>query len=153
MTDCVIQADYVNWRTVVGRKCLQLIFEIDISQQGEVLRLLGAPASDKSVPCAIALLDLKPKAEGQAPLGAAPPKKFYELPASQQCAIICADPEFWRYYRCADEADATQQIKAHLRIKSRKELDTDPVSAERWSQMLALFRLHQQRVSPLRGAK
>lgn len=71
---CGIDADYVNWRPVTGRKVLTLTFEVDISRQEEVLRYLGAPASDKSIPCAIALLDMKsacaPVADGKPDLKA-----------------------------------------------------------------------------------
>lgn len=60
----VIQADFANWRPVTGRKVLQLIFEIDISQTGEVLRRLGTPTPGESKWCAIALLENGSSASG-----------------------------------------------------------------------------------------
>lgn len=139
MTDCVIQADYVNWRTVVGRKTLQLIFEIDISQQGEVLKLLGPPASDKSVPCAIALLDLN-KPEGQESEANGSPKKWSELARSQQASILGGDPDFQRYFRCENGLDAANKIRDHFRIKSRKELDI-PENHARWDEFVAIYNM------------
>jgi hypothetical protein len=147
MTERVIQADYVNWRTVVGRKSLQLIFEIDISLQGEVLEMLGPPRTDVSVPCAIALLDMKKvKAEGQAEQSeAAPPKKpWSEYSRSQQAAILCSNPDFWRYFATDDEDDTVRCLKKQLRIVSRKELDSDPEAGKRFDELVALYNLHDR---------
>ncbi len=163
---CVIQADYVNWRTVVGRKALQLIFEIDISLQGEVLKMLGAPASDKSVPCAIALLNTERapvagngKPDLQAP-GDSPPtlsggvqaKKWSEYSRSQQAAILCGDPDFQSYFVARDAKDCASKIREHFRIASRKDLDEVARWAS-WDEFVALYNLHRDKFSPLRGAK
>ncbi len=163
---CVIQADYVNWRTVVGRKALQLIFEIDISLQGEVLKMLGAPASDKSVPCAIALLNTERapvagngKPDLQAP-GDSPPtlsggvqaKKWSEYSRSQQAAILCGDPDFQRYFGAKNEKEAATSLRFHFRIKSRSELDAFERITQ-WDEFVALYHMHRDKFSPLRGAK
>jgi hypothetical protein len=52
----VIQADYANWRTVAGRKVLQLTFEVPIEQTADVMNKLGVPMPGESKWCAIALL-------------------------------------------------------------------------------------------------
>lgn len=170
---CVIQADYVNWRPVPSRKTLQLVFEVDISLQNEVLGYLGAPASDKSIPCAIALLDLnKPvgvvdprdfsgftdimrgSTSSEAQPNGSPKKSWAEYKASQQAAILCDDVEFQRYFSCLSPETANLSLKKQLRIASKKELDTDPEAAARFSEVVALYHLHRQRHgSPLRGAK
>jgi hypothetical protein len=53
----VIQADYANWRTVAGRKVLQLVFEVPIEQTADVMEKLGVPMPGESKWCAIALLE------------------------------------------------------------------------------------------------
>lgn len=53
----IIQADYANWRTVAGRKVLQLVFEVPIEQTADVLKKLGVPMPGESRWCAIALLE------------------------------------------------------------------------------------------------
>lgn len=143
---CIIQADYVDWRTVKGRKSLQLIFEVDLARQTEVLGYLGAPRSDASIPCAIALLDLKAiKAEPQASeAGGSPKKHWSEYARSQQAAILCHDKDFWRYFKCVDEHTARAGLYEHFRISSRSELDR-PENAARWDEFVALFHLHCDR--------
>lgn len=54
----VIQADYSNWRTVAGRKVLQLVFEVPIEQTADVMAKLGVPMPGENKWCAIALLDI-----------------------------------------------------------------------------------------------
>lgn len=147
MTERVIQADYVNWRTVVGRKTLQLIFEIDISLQGDVLEMLGPPRTDVSVPCAIALLDMKAvKAESQESVANGHPKKSWpELARSQQAGILCSDEDFQRYFGVSTTLDASAKLKEHFHISSRTVLDSDPEMGPRWDEFVALYRLHCER--------
>lgn len=151
MAERVIQADYVNWRTVVGRKTLQLIFEIDISAQGEVFEMLGPPRTDVSVPCAIALLDMKKvKVEGQAEQSeaATPKKPWSEYSRSQQAAILIGDPAF-RAYFCGrdgiDQDSCDSSLKRHFRIASKRELD-DAANHAQWDEFVALFKLHRDRL-------
>ncbi len=60
----VIQADYSNWRTVAGRKVLQLVFEVPIEQTADVMEKLGVPMPGENKWCAIALLDIGGCASG-----------------------------------------------------------------------------------------
>ena len=60
----VIQADYSNWRTVAGRKVLQLVFEVPIEQTADVMEKLGVPMPGENKWCAIALLDIGACASG-----------------------------------------------------------------------------------------
>lgn len=60
----VIQADYSNWRTVAGRKVLQLVFEVPIEQTADVMEKLGVPMPGENKWCAIALLDTGACASG-----------------------------------------------------------------------------------------
>jgi hypothetical protein len=147
VSERVIQADYVNWRTVVGRKTLQLIFEIDISLQGDVLEMLGPPRTDVSVPCAIALLDMKKVKAGsqESEANGHPKKAWADYSRSQQAGILCGDPDFWRYFHSTGQEDATQRVKAHFRIASRKELD-DPQKHGLWDEFVALYNLHRDRL-------
>lgn len=142
-----IEADYVNWRTVTGRKALQLVFEVDISRQEEVLKMLGAPSSDTSKPCAIALLDMKAvKAESQESAANGHPKKWSEYPRSQQCAILCSDEDFQRYFGTVDGAQCDRMLKAQLRIASKRELDTDADAGKRFDEVCAIYNLHRDRL-------
>jgi hypothetical protein len=56
LTAAAIKATFADWRTVKGRKVLQLIFEVSLEQQGDVLSVLGAPMPDEARWCGIALL-------------------------------------------------------------------------------------------------
>jgi hypothetical protein len=161
----VITADYVNWRTVTGRKALQLIFEIDISKQEEVLKMLGAPSCDSSRPCAIALLN-NPVAQagseqaaynrqvaGSNPAGVttsqaeggSPKKSWSEYTRSQQAAILCGDSTFQQYFKASDAIDCDDKLKEHFRIASKRQLDKDE-NHVRWDEFVALYNMHRDRL-------
>jgi hypothetical protein len=105
-------------------------------------KLGGFPQPGSNRWCAIALLDLK--TEGQAE-GGSPKKSWSEYPRSQQAAILCGDPDFWRYFICSSQDDATKRLKEHFRITSRKELD-DPQAHGLWDEFVALYHMHRDRL-------
>lgn len=156
----VIEADFANWRPVTGRKVLQLIFEIDIAQTGEVLRRLGTPTPGESKWCAIALLDLKssektscaqrePTSPGKqqrntvgVTAGETAPKaqtRFTEKNPSNQAGIRCDDPVFQEYMGVMNMADAAQLVRARCGIETRSELDRNPQAAAAWQNIEAQY--------------
>ncbi len=144
----VIQADYTSWRPVAGRKVLQIILEVPIEQTADVMDKLGVPMPGESKWCAVALLDLKPKAEGQESAANGSTKKSWgEYKPSQQAAILCADPAFMWYFigPIGGEDDCIEAIRTHFKIKSRKELD-QPENHARWDEFVALYNLHRDRL-------
>lgn len=117
----VIQATFSDWRTVKGRKVLQLIMEVRLEDQGEVLKMLGPPDSVGSKWCAIALLDMERAANGSAAEGhasaadamadpaprsgsgsrpersATQRRKFTDMSLPEQCGTRCSDYRFERF--------------------------------------------------------
>ena len=92
MTDqAVIQATFSDWRTVKGRKQLQLIFEVPLERQAEVLNMLGAPMPEAEIWCAIARLETR--ARGQVK----PLFKQDNTKLSFEAAMRCRDPQFWQF--------------------------------------------------------
>lgn len=135
-----IDAEYVNWRTVIGRKVLQLVFEIDISRQQEVLTMLGVPTVGESKWVAIAPLDLTPKSLVQAkPEASGSPKKFHELPLSQQAAIRCGDPLFQEYMGAENEAQCTAKVRGVCDVMSRSEIVPNMRAGSLWQQTEAQY--------------
>lgn len=150
----VIQADFANWRPVTGRKVLQLIFEIDISQTGEVLRRLGTPTPGESKWCAIALLEpkivheelvdkkpgeLTPCDKHGIPLPAKTSKKFADMPLSQQAGIRCDDQVFQEYMGVMNAADAARLVRARCEIETRSELARNEHAAAAWQKIEAQY--------------
>lgn len=166
MTDlCAIQADYVNWRPVNGRKVLQLVFEVPLESTHDVLTKLGTPTPGESKWVAIALLDLKLGQAGKPmtlptpPKGTAhgldsvptsqaeggSPKKWNDYARSQQAYILCRDPDFCRYFGAGSETATIAKLRTHFKIGSRGDLDK-PENHERWDEFVALFHLHRDRL-------
>lgn len=162
----VIQADFVNWRPVTGRKVLQLVFETDIMNTQEVLEKLGTPQPGESKWVAIALLDTKlvREASPATPTNgenkvsdsstatqaehseAAPPKKSWgELSRANQCGILCSDENFRRYVKVNTPVEAAEFVRSHFRIDSRTDLNSGE-NAARWDEFVALFHLHRDRL-------
>ncbi len=166
MTDfCAIEADYVNWRPVNGRKVLQLVFEVPLENTHDVLTRLGTPTPGESKWVAIALLDrtklvrdtgphqsihangeheVSGSATAQAE-GGSPKKSWSDYTRSQQAAILSTDADFIRYFDARSPNDATGKLKAHFRISSRTELD-HPKNHAGWDEFVALYHLARDRL-------
>lgn len=124
-TPCVIEATWHDWRTVKGRKMLQLVFEIPIEKQGEVLTLLGHPEPSGSKWCMIALK--APVKPAQARVTEKPERSLAE-----RCAILCSDVRFlrwisesWGVRPTLSPAAADRALKDRLGIDSKTELNED----------------------------
>ena len=155
-----IDAEYVNWRTVMGRKVLQLVFEIDISRQMEVLTMLGTPTTGESKWVAIAPLREKPEAEApaftpvpvligsgsaaskpepQSREAAGSPKPFSFLPLSQQAAIRCGDVLFQEFLGVMTATDAAQAVRDNCAVQSRSEFDSNKQAGAAWHNIECRF--------------
>lgn len=139
-TPCVIDACFHDWRTVKGRKSLQLIFEIPLEKQGDVLALLGHPEPSGSKWCMIAL---RAPEKAQAPAVQAsdsersskPKRKFNELSLPEQAGIRCEDGRFERFLhdRMPDGfVTAEDAVRALCGVSSRRELSTNHAAANKW---------------------
>jgi len=121
-TPCVVDATFHDWRTVKGRKMLQLVFEIPIEKQGEVLTLLGHPEPSGSKWCMIALKDVRKPAQARV-------TEKPERSLAERCAILCADVRFREWLgrtwgpRIVDASMADGLIKKRLGIASKSELN------------------------------
>lgn len=153
----VIQADYASFRIVNGRKCLQLIFETDLVNTENVIKMLGVPTPGVSRPVAIALLEPEatPPCKEEAPRYGLGPndallsrpeagsskRKFSELPLSQQAAIRCSDPDFQVFMACPSENDTTNKVRLAIGLQSRSLLDHPHNTAARelWTALEARY--------------
>jgi hypothetical protein len=136
MTAAAIKATFSDWRTVKGRKMLQLVFEVPLEQQGDVLTYLGAPNPSDPQWCGIAML----AAEKPAPVEKAK-RTFAELRPSQQAGIRCNDKSFWRFaetvdgYPCITPESAGSFVRKQCGVVTRADLDTDPTGAAKWRKL------------------
>lgn len=143
MTDlAVIEATFCDFRIVKGRKQAQLVFEMPLEKAEEAIKRLGMPRPDNPAWCAIAKL-VKPE-----PKDAEPDKErserakeaYRNKPEWQKAAIravmLCKDARFTDWLLShhsptnwlADEDDeewTARNMKAELRIESRREIATD----------------------------
>lgn len=157
-----LSATFSDWRTVKGRKQLQLIFEVPLEQQAEVLQILGAPMPDNPIWVGIALLNsAAPSAESgrdSAPPAASTPeaeaqgrdrprRPFHTLPRSQQAGMLCADEKFQRWLgtKVGQRLPSSEQAAAAVRflcvVQSRAELDdTRNGAAQNWDGLVSDYR-------------
>lgn len=142
MTDAprAISATYHDWRTVKGRKQLQLIFEVPIEQQKQVLEMLGAPNSSDPKWCAIALMEMAPSVQPEQEEKQR--TAFYELPPATQAAIRCTDPKFQRFIfeissfsSPPSEQITIEETRRLCGVQSRSELSTNEVAATKWRKL------------------
>ena len=159
MTKAAILATFADWRTVKGRKVLQLIFEVPLEDQAKVLTHLGAPMPMSEMWCGIARVTQEGKAEGDATGGTnvkpdTPPARFKQrwsdLRPSARAALLTKDPEFQGYTKRfgydGTEAGANDFLKAKTNIDSKAELDEPQNEPNRnmFAHMESSYRAWQQ---------
>ena len=142
--ESAILAQFSDWRTVKGRKVLQLIFEVPLEEQAKVLTHLGAPMPLADLWCGIARVARKGKAgeTGAAPVvsgssmaasdetppagNSKPKRRWQDMPPSQRAALLTKDGRFWAYLESqgflGTELAADGFIKSHCGIQSKGEL-------------------------------
>ncbi len=82
----VIKARYADWRTVKGRKVLQITLEVPLEQQEDVLSMLGAPMPDRDLWVAVARLTESQNTDA-----------FKGGPLAKKAALLCQNGAFRRW--------------------------------------------------------
>lgn len=142
-----IRATFADWRTVKGRKQLQIILEVPLEQQGDVLRMLGAPNPSDPAWVALALLQ-EPAKAAQEP--AKDKRKWADLPPSQQAAIRCGEKAFHLFlasrdmnawYAASDaynknaKQTAAKIIRQYCDVTSRSDIHAGEASGRLWDKV------------------
>ena len=147
----VLKAVYADLKTVKTRSTCQVILELPIEALTDVVRLLGAPVPGSEVWVAIARLDPAKMQPESAQIEHAndeidepdkPPR-----PLSQIAGMLCGIGAFQQFIR--EESDgwdhrptseeAAEWLRANCGIKSRAELNTNEVAAQRLRKIRAQY--------------
>ncbi len=134
----VIRADFADFRRVKTRKVFQLIFEVPEEQTEQVLGILGAPVSEKSIWCAIALL--REPAESRQADWTEERRPWTSLKASQQAGIASKDPRFQEFARETADSTAVEFIYERCSIDTRTRLDVERGARDAWERLYADYR-------------
>jgi hypothetical protein len=139
-----IQAQLVDVRNVSSHKCVRLEIHVPAEQAGHVMAAFGWPTMAEPVP--VALARLNPEATAK-PDTAKERTPFTELPLSQQAALRCAEPDFFRFMSAkfrpdaiipfdpkkdANTAPVVPMLRHHLGIGSRRDLDLIEEKGNAW---------------------
>lgn len=136
MDKSAIAATFVDYRRIKTRKVHQVIFEVASETWPEVYAALGEPNIESSEWFAIA------KMRGVTP---EPTKGAYW---AGQAAMMCNNPDFWRYLPAKGIVDADVQVDADLAaevvrrqccVTSRAHLDHDDEAAKEFRQLKSDF--------------
>lgn len=139
----IISGDFSTFRHVQGRKVLQMIIEVPAEQAASVFSTFGYPGSGNPIPVAVArLVEEQPAAEERRER-----TPFADLPLSQQAALRCAEPDFYKFMstkfrpdavipfdpkRDPNTAPAVHMLRHHLGISSRRDLDLIEEKGKAW---------------------
>jgi len=162
-----IAATFHSFRTVAGRKQIQLVFEAPVEQTGKILDLLGTPdpGGSKWVGIAPLQLDKVTEQKPEAPAERATARKkesepWHTLKLSKRAAIMCGEPMFWEWANAQeakrlgqenciqiDDAEkAAMWLRWRTNVKSRKEYDTDEAAGRRYLEIERSYRAHRMEV-------
>lgn len=125
MDKLAIDAVFVDYRRVKGRKCHQIVFEVPSEKWPEVYRVLGEPTIETSDWFAIARMN------GVAPQEAKGGK------LAQRAGILCNEGGFKTYCREVHRFDdPAQAIYATCGVNSRAHLDHDEDAGRAFLEMV-----------------
>lgn len=139
-----ITAQLVDVRNVAAHKSVRLEIHVPAEQAGMVMAAFGWPTMAAPVPVALARLVEDARVKPEHVKERTP---FTELPLSQQAALRCAEPDFYRFLTTKFRPDAivpfdpkldqntppsVPMLRHHLGIGSRRDLDLFEEKAQAW---------------------
>lgn len=137
----IIRATYSDLRLIKGRKVCQIVLEIPQEQAEAFVAAFGMPVSAESKWVAVALLrdeaKLLEEAEPEKLVEPKEHRRFNDLRPSLQAVFMCKEPRFWSYMGehgslIFSEDQAAHELRETLNVKSRSELDTNPVAMKQF---------------------
>jgi len=146
------QGSYSDLRFVKTRSVAAITIEIPIEQASAFVAAFGAPTPGAEIPVAIARIDpTKLASEAPKPSGEAKERRrFHDLPLSQQAAMRCNEPAFWKFlserygYAPADEPDAAAAVRELCAVQTRADIREGRPSGDLWRQTESEFQLWMQ---------
>jgi hypothetical protein len=149
-------AVYSDIKVVKTRGAVQIIFEMPLSEMKRAVDLLGAPLADQSVWVGIARVDPNKVPQPEAPVQIEhandegeyedeplkPPRPLSQI-AAMLCGIgafqqfICEESDGWDHRPNTDEA--AEWLRSNCGIKSRTELNTNEVAAQRFKKIRSQY--------------
>lgn len=153
---------FSDFKIIRTRSVCQLIIEIPIEKADPTLKALGGvPQPSKERWVGIVALtgdpglqepptsEEDPFAEDDGcPNDLVPGEKskvtpFSELSPSTQSVLKCNDPDFRRWMKVSQPEDCAIAIRAHCRVITRADLNTNPDAAARWKNLLGQYEDHR----------
>ena len=141
--------NYADLRFIKTRSVAAITVEIPIEQAAAFVAAFGAPTPGAEIPVAIARLD-PTKAVSEAPKPAGEPsikerRRFDTLPLSQQAAMRCNEPAFWRFlneekvhfprYAINDADAAASAVRERCKVQSRSDIKIGDRAGSIWQQL------------------
>ena len=115
---------YSDLRFVKSRKVAQVVIELPIEQANRFLQAFGAPDPSSESWVAIARLNHAPETE-ETVESEKPRRQWDSLRPSARAAILCGETAFLAFLKVRSKEEATEKLKNHCGVSSRKEFDAD----------------------------
>jgi hypothetical protein len=147
------QGFYSDLRFIKTRSVAAITIEIPIEQASAFVAAFGAPTPGAEIPVAIARIDPKKLAsEAPKPSGEAKERRrFHDLPLSQQAAMRCNEPAFWKFLleqkiegRIDSESAAAVAVRELCHCESRAELKRGTFIGDEWQGLEYEYQLWMQ---------
>jgi hypothetical protein len=123
-----ILGDYVDLRFIKGRKVCQVVIEVPIEKGNDIVAAFGTPRPDITIP--VALARLMPEGEQTVEKTPRVPRRWNELPATQQAAMRCQEPRFQAFMRERyAKDDAADGVRLHCGVSSRAQITDENTTA------------------------
>lgn len=115
---------YSDLKFVKSRQVAQVVIEIPIEEANRFLEAFGAPNPAREQWMAIAPLVNKPVSTTE-PQTEPSRRQWSDMRPSARAALLCKETAFLAFLKVKSEQEATDRLKRHCGIQSRRELDAD----------------------------
>jgi hypothetical protein len=139
-----IQGQLVSIKNVSTHKSVCLTIHVPEEHALKVIEAFGWPTMVAPISIAIARIDLSKKPEPSKVIKE--PRKWNELSLCQRAAILCNEGSFKVFMMERNKIDSStdeeivQFLKEYCNVSSRKELDNNPASGQRFKDLDSQYR-------------
>lgn len=142
------QASYADWKLIRSRKVIQVVLEIPLEQADQAYAVLGGmPNPGAEIWCGVARLAGKAEQEKAKPRKPVAPERRL----TQQAAIACSKPAFWRFLGEIDGSlasrnaeDAASAVRFACGVDSRSEIIVGTPAGDKWEKLYGQFLVWEQ---------
>jgi hypothetical protein len=124
--------------------------DLDDNGQGLLLDFIKAPMGQRYMLGMAAIGDDEQPIASEPKKAGPPTQRFQDFPRAKQAALKCKEVAFVEWLEEDGEEGAAMWVRAHCRVQSRAELDTNDEAGDLWDKLFATYEQETSRMAEAR---